>query len=131
MAEPVAGPGELSEIEAAGAIVWRRGPDGPEVLLIHRPRRDDWSLAKGKRDPGEQLPQTAVREVVEETGLHPRLGRRLQSVRYLAGTCTTGRPRIRRRGAFRPRRSSRTRRSTGWNGSRSSVPTTGFPTRTT
>jgi len=81
-------PGEHGDIEAAGAIVWRRGPDGPEVLLIHRPRRDDWSLAKGKQDPGEQLPQTAVREVVEETGLRPVLGRRLRSVRYLTG----GRP---------------------------------------
>ena len=68
--------------------MWRYGPDGPEVLLIHRPRRDDWSLAKGKRDPGEQLPQTAVREVVEETGLRPVLGARLRSARYLAG----GRP---------------------------------------
>ena len=75
-------------IEAAGAIVWRRGPDGLEVLLIHRPRRDDWSLAKGKRDPGELLPQTAVRETVEETGLRPVLGRRLQTVQYLA----SGRP---------------------------------------
>ena len=75
-------------IEAAGAIVWRRGPDGPEVLLIHRPRRDDWSLAKGKREPGEMLPRTAVRETVEETGLRPVLGRRLQTVQYLAG----GRP---------------------------------------
>ncbi len=68
--------------------MWRHGPDGPEVLLIHRPRRDDWSLAKGKRDPGEQLPQTAVREVVEETGIRPVLGGRLRSVSYLAG----GRP---------------------------------------
>ncbi len=86
-------PAELGEIEAAGAIVWRRrldglesldSPDGPEVLLIHRPRRDDWSLAKGKRDPGEQLPQTAVREVIEETGVRVRLGRRLRSSHYLA-----------------------------------------------
>ena len=75
-------------IEAAGAIVWRRGPDGPEVLLIHRPRRDDWSLAKGKRERGEMLPQTAVRETVEETGLRPVLGRRLHTVQYLA----SGRP---------------------------------------
>ncbi len=75
-------------IEAAGAILWRRGPDGPEVLLIHRPRRDDWSLAQGKREPGEMLPRTAVRETVEETGLRPVLGRRLQTVQYLAG----GRP---------------------------------------
>src|SRR5271166_1963514 len=88
---PFAGPGDAARsgepgvIEAAGAIVWRHGLDGPEVLLIHRPRRDDWSLAKGKRDPGEHLPQTAVREVVEETGIRPVLGRRLQSVSYLAG----------------------------------------------
>ncbi len=71
-------------IEAAGAIIWRRGPDGAEVLLIHRPRRDDWSLAKGKRERGEMLPQTAVRETVEETGLRPVLGRRLHTVQYLA-----------------------------------------------
>ncbi|HWG13644.1 MAG TPA: NUDIX hydrolase, partial [Streptosporangiaceae bacterium] len=75
---------EPEEIEAAGAVVWRRGRDGPEVLLIHRPRRDDWSLAKGKREPGEQLPETAVREVVEETGVRPVLGRRLKTVHYLA-----------------------------------------------
>lgn len=75
-------------IESAGAIIWRCGADGPEVLLIHRPRRDDWSLAKGKREPGEMLPQTAVRETAEETGLRPVLGRRLQTVRYLA----SGRP---------------------------------------
>jgi len=89
--EPAPGTGPHpgpAEIVAAGAVMWRPGPDGPEVLLIHRPRRDDWSLAKGKRDPGEQLPQTAVREVVEETGLRPVLGRRLPTVRYLAG----GRP---------------------------------------
>src|SRR6202000_3193479 len=42
-----------------------RGPDGPEVLLIHRPRRQDWSLAKGKREPGEELPEPAIREVLE------------------------------------------------------------------
>ena len=97
MAEPMADPAEPGEraelgeraepgvIEAAGVVVWRRRPEGPEVLLIHRPRRDDWSLAKGKRDPGEQLPQTAVREVVEETGIRPVLGRPLQSVCYLTG----------------------------------------------
>lgn len=75
---------EAAEIRAAGAVLWRRGPDGPDVLLIHRPRRDDWSLAKGKREPGEQAPQTAVREVVEETGLRPALGRRLRTSHYLA-----------------------------------------------
>ena len=78
----------VQEIEAAGAVVWRPGPDGPEVLLIHRPRRDDWSLAKGKQEPGERLPETAVREVTEETGVRPVLGRCLKTVRYLA----SGRP---------------------------------------
>jgi 8-oxo-(d)GTP phosphatase len=78
----------LSEIEAAGVVPWRRGPDGPEVLLVHRPRRDDWSLAKGKREPGEELPQTAIREVAEEAGLRLLAGRRLKTVHYLVG----GRP---------------------------------------
>jgi 8-oxo-(d)GTP phosphatase len=78
----------LSEIEAAGVVPWRRGPDGPEVLLVHRPRRDDWSLAKGKREPGEELPQTAIREVAEEAGLRLLAGRRLETVHYLVG----GRP---------------------------------------
>jgi 8-oxo-dGTP pyrophosphatase MutT (NUDIX family)/phosphohistidine phosphatase SixA len=78
----------VGEIEAAGAVVWRRGANGPDVLLVHRPRRDDWSLAKGKREPGEQLAETAVREVVEETGVRPVLGRHLKTVRYLA----SGRP---------------------------------------
>ena len=40
----------------------------PEVAVIHRPRYDDWSLPKGKVDPGETEPVTAVREVHEETG---------------------------------------------------------------
>jgi 8-oxo-(d)GTP phosphatase len=78
----------LTEIEAAGVVPWRRGPDGPEVLLVHRPRRDDWSLAKGKREPGERLPETAIREVAEEAALRLLVGRRLETVRYLVG----GRP---------------------------------------
>jgi 8-oxo-dGTP pyrophosphatase MutT (NUDIX family)/phosphohistidine phosphatase SixA len=73
---------EPGEIEAAGAVLWRRADSGTEVLLIHRPRRDDWSLAKGKRNPGEHILQTAVREVTEETGLRPVLGRRLRTVHY-------------------------------------------------
>jgi 8-oxo-dGTP diphosphatase len=72
----------VREIEAAGVVPWRRGPDGPEVLLVHRPRHDDWSLAKGKREPGEQLPETAVREVTEEAGVRLLIGRRLKTVRY-------------------------------------------------
>ena len=76
-------------IRAAGGVAWRPGPDGePEVLLVHRRRYDDWSLPKGKTEPGELLPVTAVREVLEEGGARLALGRRLISVRYHVG----GRP---------------------------------------
>jgi 8-oxo-dGTP pyrophosphatase MutT (NUDIX family)/phosphohistidine phosphatase SixA len=67
---------------AAGAVLWRPGVSGLEVAVIHRPRYDDWSLPKGKVDPGETEPVTAVREIQEETGLPSVLGRRLMSVSY-------------------------------------------------
>ncbi|WP_235022906.1 NUDIX hydrolase [Amycolatopsis alkalitolerans] len=67
---------------AAGAVLWRAGTDGVEVAAVHRPRYDDWSLPKGKLDPGETLPATAVREIEEETGFRAILGRRLRTVRY-------------------------------------------------
>lgn len=75
---------EPTTILAAGAVLWRPNgaPDAPEVALIHRPRYDDWSLPKGKVDPGETEPVTALREVCEETGYTARLGRRLTSVSY-------------------------------------------------
>jgi 8-oxo-(d)GTP phosphatase len=70
-------------VKAAGGVAWRPGPDGePEVLLVHRKKYDDWSLPKGKTEPGELLPVTAVREVLEEGGARIALGRRLVSVRY-------------------------------------------------
>jgi 8-oxo-dGTP diphosphatase len=67
---------------AAGAILWRANGSAPEVAVIHRPRYDDWSLPKGKVDPGETQPVTAVREVHEETGYRSHLGRRLGLVSY-------------------------------------------------
>ena len=80
---------ESKLIKAAGAVAWRPGPDGrPEILLVHRRKYDDWSLPKGKVEPGEVLPVTAVREVLEEGGARLALGRRLDSVRYNVG----GRP---------------------------------------
>lgn len=72
-------------ITAAGAILWRPGADGPEVALIHRPKKSDWSFPKGKPEPGESVEQTARREVLEETGMAPVLGTRLPAVRYLKG----------------------------------------------
>ncbi|HEX5144396.1 MAG TPA: NUDIX hydrolase [Mycobacterium sp.] len=69
---------------AAGAVLWRPDDTGTanEVAIIHRPRYDDWSLPKGKVDPGETEPVTAVREILEETGCHAELGRRLVTVSY-------------------------------------------------
>jgi 8-oxo-dGTP diphosphatase len=69
-------------IRAAGAVVWRPGPDGDQVLLVHRRKYDDWSLPKGKQEPDEPLPLTAAREVLEESGASVTLGRHLAPVRY-------------------------------------------------
>ena len=57
----------------------RDGADGPEVAVVHRPRYDDWSLPKGKLEPGEGWEQAALREVEEETGLRCELGARSSS----------------------------------------------------
>jgi 8-oxo-(d)GTP phosphatase len=71
-----------ADILAAGAVLWRPGPEGPEIALVHRPRYDDWAYPKGKLDDGEDMPTAAVREVAEETGLRVRLGALLGDVRY-------------------------------------------------
>lgn len=55
-------------IPAGGAVLYRMDGLEPRVAVVHRPRYDDWSLPKGKVDPGESLPVTAVREIAEETG---------------------------------------------------------------
>jgi ADP-ribose pyrophosphatase YjhB (NUDIX family) len=56
-------------IRAAGGIVWRTGTDGRlEIVLVHRPEHDDWTLPKGKLVSGESVEEGALREVLEETG---------------------------------------------------------------
>jgi len=70
-------------IPAAGTLPWRRRRGLLEVVLVHRPKYDDWSWAKGKLDPGEDWPVAAVRETQEETGLEVRLGRPLPGAAYL------------------------------------------------
>lgn len=70
---------EPRDVRAAGAVVTRKGG---EVLLVHRPKYDDWSFPKGKLDPGEHAVTAAVREVAEETGLDVRLGPVLAPQRY-------------------------------------------------
>jgi 8-oxo-dGTP diphosphatase len=69
-------------LRAAGGVVWRPAPDGPQTCLVHRPRYDDWSLPKGKLTPGEHPLAGAVREVAEETAVQAIPQVRLPTVRY-------------------------------------------------
>jgi len=80
-----------SPVLAAGAVVWRTTDDGVDVLLVHRPKYDDWSFPKGKLDRGEHVTVAAVREVHEETGLRVRLGPPLRRQEYQTAPDTTKR----------------------------------------
>ena len=77
---------DTAEVKAAGGVVWRRGAKGEaELVVVHRPSYDDWSLPKGKLDPGETWSSAALREVEEEVGLRCRLGDELPPVAYRDG----------------------------------------------
>ena len=69
-------------VRAAGGVVRRTKNGSTEYALVHRPRYDDWSLPKGKLDPGETDEETAQREVEEETGVRAELLDELSSTRY-------------------------------------------------
>jgi 8-oxo-dGTP diphosphatase len=91
---PLIGPA----IRAAGGVLWRPASTpnggGVEVAVIHRPRYDDWSLPKGKLAPGEPDLEGAVREVLEETGFHVRVGRPLGETRYVKSSAGVARPKV-------------------------------------
>ncbi|MBA2325741.1 MAG: NUDIX hydrolase [Actinobacteria bacterium] len=79
-------PWRRPEVRAAGGVLRRVGKRGePQIAIVHRPRHRDWSLPKGKLDPGESWRDAAVREVEEETGFRVRPGRRLGRTRYRDG----------------------------------------------
>jgi 8-oxo-dGTP diphosphatase len=86
-----AGPAEGSRLTIASQPPGSPAPDTSAgsaegsrltVAIVHRPRYDDWSLPKGKLDPGESLAAAAVREIHEETGVRARLGPWLRDVSY-------------------------------------------------
>jgi predicted NUDIX family NTP pyrophosphohydrolase len=70
--------------ESAGTLLWRVGPEGPEVLLVHASgwynRKAPWGIPKGEPEPEEPLEEAARRETLEETGV------RAGSLRYLGST---------------------------------------------
>jgi 8-oxo-dGTP pyrophosphatase MutT (NUDIX family) len=95
-------------VRAAGGVVRRAGLDGEEVLLVHRPRYEDWTFPKGKADKGETDEETALREVKEEAGFTCALGYELPSTAYRD---SAGRPKVVRywtmrvvSGSFEPHR---------------------------
>ena len=85
--------GEEPEVRAAGGVIWRRaggddrgdGSAAVEVLLVHRPKYDDWTFAKGKLEPGEGFAGAARREVLEETGFEVEMGDELEPTCYVDG----------------------------------------------
>jgi 8-oxo-dGTP pyrophosphatase MutT (NUDIX family) len=69
-------------IAAGGIVIDAKIATAPLVLLVHRPKYDDWSFPKGKAEPNETIEEVALREVREETGLTCSIIRKLRAVRY-------------------------------------------------
>ena len=75
-------PDDSAEVKAAGGVVVRARAARRASRSCHRPRYDDWSLPKGKLDPGETWEEAALREVEEEIGLRCALGDELPPTSY-------------------------------------------------
>jgi 8-oxo-dGTP pyrophosphatase MutT (NUDIX family) len=85
--------GEKEKLAAGGVVAQTTG-DAVRVLLVHRPRYDDWSFPKGGVNVGESIEDAALREVMEETGIACRITAKLAVARYRYRT---------RRGAVKPK----------------------------
>ena len=68
---------------SAGGVVYRRAPDGPEIVLAHRRAPALWALPKGTPASGESLEETALRETAEETGLTVEIGEPIGPISYV------------------------------------------------
>jgi 8-oxo-dGTP diphosphatase len=90
----------VERVRAAGGVVVRDLDGTAEVVLVHRPKYDDWTLPKGKAEDGESDEECALREVEEETGLRCELVEELESSAYVD---SSGRPKIVRYWLMRPR----------------------------
>ena len=77
-------------IQAAGGIIWKKEGSEKKLAVVHRPKHNDWSLPKGKVDPGESWTDAALREVIEETGYAGKLKKYAGSISYLLD----GKPKI-------------------------------------
>ena len=77
-------------IQAAGGIVWKNEGTQKKIAVVHRHKHKDWSLPKGKLDPGEDWKKAALREVLEETGCKCKIKKYAGSISYLLD----GKPKI-------------------------------------
>jgi len=77
-------------IQAAGGIVWKKEKPDNKIALVHRHKHNDWSLPKGKVDPGETWEEAALREVLEETGCVGKIKKYAGSISYLLN----GKPKV-------------------------------------
>jgi 8-oxo-dGTP pyrophosphatase MutT (NUDIX family) len=89
----------VTVVRAAGGVVIREGDGPPEVVIVHRPKYDDWTLPKGKAEEWESDEECALREVEEETGLVCELLDELDGSSY---EDSSGRPKVVRYWLMRP-----------------------------